>query len=126
MAAPTNFEIGATLIGMADIVTAGIIEPMAEFYEYAEEISLANGQRRAYGLPRANWTFAYLTAAQYDALRAYATGASGQVYIATLNNDSEFVRYSCIMLPPPRYTIRIDRPTYRDVTIEFRYLVEAE
>lgn len=122
MAAPTNYEIGSTLGGMADMITAGIIYPQAEYNEGVDTVTLGSGQLRRLGLPFATWTFGYLTQAQYDALRAFCTGASAAVFIATINNDNEFVRYAGIMQMPERYTIRDSK--YIDMEVIISHLVE--
>lgn len=124
MTAPTNYEIGSTLIEISDMVTAGIIYPQAEYNEGTDTVTLGSGQQRRMGLPFANWTFGYLTQAQYDALRAFCTSASAVTYIATINNDNEFKRYAGIMQMPERYTIRDSK--YLDVQVTITHLVEQE
>jgi hypothetical protein len=61
------------------MLTAGIIYPQAEYNEGTDTVILRSGQQRRMGLPFATWVFGYLTQGQYDALRAYSTGASNTV-----------------------------------------------
>lgn len=124
MTAPTTYEIGSTLVGVTDMVNAGIIDPQAEYNEGTDTVVLGNGQQRRFGLPFATWVFGYLTQAQYDALRAFCTGASAAVFIATINNDNDFKRYAGIIQMPERYTIRDDK--YLDVQVVISHLVEQE
>jgi len=121
MTAPITYEIGSTLAGIDALVNIGAIEPKAEYNEYAETITLANGSTRGAGLPFATWLFGYLTSDQYDVLRAFCSGASASVFIATINNDNDFVRYAGIIKFPERYTIRDGRRV--DVSITISHLV---
>lgn len=130
MTLPTTFEIGSTLGSIATLVSLGAIEPEAQFIDYPDSIKLADGTLRGRGFPQASWHYGYLTPAQYDALRAFVTLASSEIFIATLNNNREFARYSGVMVIPDRFVIRNTnsetRGSYVDVTIEFNRLVEQE
>lgn len=123
MTAPTNYEIGATYEGLVDIRVAEIIEPESDFFEYVdEEVELGNGHTRGMGLPYTIWHFGFLTADQYDALRAYCTDTSADIYIATPDSSNDFKRYSGIMKIPQQFDIRADRRI--DITVTITHLVE--
>lgn len=129
MPAPTTYEIGANLAGVATLASQDCINPESTFIDFQETSKLESGITRGLGLPRATWRWGYLYKEQYDALRTYCVGVpSAAVCIATLNNDMEYVRYNCNMEMPIQYAIRSPegRQVYMDVTVEFTELVEAE
>ena len=51
--------------------------------KWPTEIPLPSGQVRRMGFPTQIWHFGYLERAQRDQLRAFCTGKSAQVYIAS-------------------------------------------
>lgn len=124
MSAPTTFEIGAALATCATLTSRGIPEPEANFTDYAETVVLGSGLVRGMGFPLASWHYGYLTNPQWDLLKAFVTGASTSVCIATMKNDGSFLRYNCVMEMPLTYVIRSTRVV--DVTINFTNLVAAE
>jgi len=131
MTAATTYEIGTTLGTMATLASIGAINPESQFTDYPDSIKLADGTTRARGFPTASWHYGYLTPTQYNALRAFVTLASAEIFIATLNNNREFVRYTGVMVMPDTFVLRNtagsdNRLGYVDVTIEFNRLVEAE
>jgi hypothetical protein len=124
MTAPTTYELGATLAGMATMSAIGAINPESQFIDYAEVITLADGAKRGMGLPQASWHFGYLTPDQYDAIKSFVAGIGASVFIATVNSGRAFVRYECVIELPDRFVLRNEK--YIDVTINFSQLVEAE
>jgi len=122
MAAPTNYEIGATYETMTDIRAAGIIEPECDFFEYVELVDLANGQNRGIGLPYAEWHFGFMSSDQYENLRDFCAGISAAIYVAMPDSDNTFKRYSGVLKMPQQYTIRNDRRI--DITVKITHLVE--
>jgi len=124
MTAPTTYEIGVNLAGAATLTSLSIPNPESEFIDFAQSVRLASGSLRAMGYPQVVWHYGYLTAAQYDNLRVFCTGASSTVCIATMNNDREFARYNCVMNMPERFGIRATR--YIDITILFNLVTAAE
>ena len=124
MTAPIGYELGAALGSIATLPSLLIPDPESEFIDYGASEKLADGTLRALGFPQASWHYGYLTAKQYDALKAFVTLANAVVCIATMNNDRDFVRYDCMMVLPEKFVIRDTR--YVDITITFNRLVEAE
>lgn len=124
MADPTTHEIGATLETIASLPSLGIPGTQSEFIEYARSRVLADGTTKGIGFPQAVWYFGFLTADQFETLREYATSGSGLVYIATMTNAAEFIRYSAIMTFPQQYEIRNDKP--QKFEVRFTHLIEAE
>lgn len=124
MTAATTYEIGATLETMSSLPTLGIPGVQSTFYDWAKEATLGDGTLRGLGLPQAEWYCGYLTSDQFDTIRTICAGASANVYIATLNNEREYVRYSAVMIIPANYEIRVDMP--QKFTIKFTHLAEAE
>lgn len=128
MTAATTYEIGTTLVGCATLTSLHAIEPESTFSDFSSTGKRGNGIVRAIGFPSAQWHYGYLTLAQYNALRAFCPTAGAAVYIATLNNNMAFVRYSANMEMPAQFIIRSPngRKVYMDVTINFSELLEAE
>lgn len=124
MAAPTTFEIGAALATCATLTSRGIPEPEANFTDYAELVTLGSGVVRGLGFPSATWHYGFTSNAQWDLLKAFVTGASTSVCIATMRNDGSFLRYNCVMELPITYVLRSTRVV--DFTINFTNLVAAE
>lgn len=124
MTAATWYEIGTTFAGMQPLTTLGIPGVQSDFSDYAKSATIQDGNTRALGFPQAVWYCGYLTSAQFDVIRAICPGASANVYIATMNNDREFVRYSAIMKLPEKYEIRNNIP--KDFEITFTHLIDAE
>lgn len=100
-----------------------VVDPQSDFFEYSTTAKMANGVIRGLGYPRATWHYGYLTSAQYEIMRDFCSGASANVYIATMINDGTFSAYSAVMSVPENYTIRAG--TYIDVTFQFTNLVAA-
>lgn len=116
-----TYELGATLGGIATLSSLNIPDPESNFTEYPVRRTLGNGLVRGYGNPTAEWHYGFLTAAQYDALRAFCAGAGAAVFISTMTNDRDFVTYSANMELPERYINRVR--AYTDITIKFTNLI---
>lgn len=129
MTAPVTFEIGANLSGVVTLASLGVVDPEFTFDDVSSKVELESGLTRGLGFPIAAWHYGYIYKSQYDALKAYLSGAvSASVCIATMNNDLDYVRYNCNMEMPTKYAIRSPegKMVYMDVTIKFTQLVEAE
>ena len=123
MPAPTTYEIGSTLVGIAELgsLTTPGPAPESTFNDYPDTARLQSGLTRGLGLPTAEWRYGYLTEAQFDQLKTFCSGLSANVYIATLNNSNTYARYSAVMVMPTSYRMRNDN--YLDFTITFNNLV---
>lgn len=121
MTAPTTFEIGSTLVGIATLDSLTIPLPEAQFVNYSSSSVIGDGRIRGNGYPQAIWHYGYLKEAKYDLLIAFCSTASAFVYFSTLTNGNSYARYYGIMIPPDRYVIRSGR--YVDVTFTFTGLV---
>lgn len=120
MAAPTTYEIGTALNDMNSLTMAR--EPQADFQEYSTRVMLADGIMKGRGFPVVTWHFGFLSPSDFDFFKAFCTEASSAVYIATMDNNRDYKRYSCIMTLPEKYTRRNDKGI--DVTITFSHLIE--
>jgi hypothetical protein len=123
----SDFEIGATLGGMVDIVNAGsfglqAIVPVPFFRPWVATSDLGNGLARAQGRPTASWLFPWIPVDQRDGLKALCTGKSARVFITTqkVKCGDEFATYEAAMLWPDDES-QIGGP---DFVIEFRDLIE--
>ncbi len=97
----SNYKIGATLVGLADITTL-LTDTQAEpfpaaFQDYAEIVGkdLAGAPIKA-GLPKAKWHFDWLPRGDYAILKSYA----GACYIATNKGDDTYANYKAVMSIP--------------------------
>lgn len=124
MAAPTSYEIGATLLTMQTLNALGVVAPKSDFSDYTDTIVLASGLTRGIGYPSAEWAYGFLTSSQYDVYKSFCSGVGASVYIAMPDNSRVYKRYSANMTLPTRYTIRSG--DYIDVVIRFTHLIEAE
>ena len=124
MTAPTTFEIGAALGSVATLLSRGIPDPEANFTDFTETVVLGSGLVRGLGFPLASWHWGFMTNAQWDLLRAFVTGASTSVCVATMKNDGSFLRYNCVLEMPITYVIRATRVV--DFTVNLTNLVAAE
>ena len=124
MTAPTTYEIGTTLVGMVTLASLNIPDPESQFIEYAASTRLGDGRVRGMGYPQTTWHYGFLKNTWYDILRAYCTGASANIFIATMDNNQDWVRYTAVIAIPDRFIVRATR--YIDVTLNFTQMVEAE
>ena len=104
-------------------LTVSVTFPRSSFKQWQSKIMLGNGLARGVGRPSCSWQWGFVTAAQYDQLRAYVAGASTRVYIRTRTtetNDSYKVYTASGIWPD-----EVNRDATRRVgfTIEFKDLV---
>ena len=85
-----DYEIGATLIGMANLadLTVPVPEPKSDFQEFSQYLELGDGTVRGAGWTTAEWRWTYLTRTQRDQLKTFCAGASATAYIKTRTNDT--------------------------------------
>lgn len=128
MPAPTTYEIGVNLAGIATLASQDLPEPEYTFDDNTEVVKLGSGLSRGLGLPRVEWHYGFLYKNQYDGFKSICSGVSSTACISTLNNEMEFLRYNCNMVMPVRHAIRSPegKQVYMDVTIIFSELVTAE
>jgi hypothetical protein len=100
-----------------------IPHPKSNFKQWQSKIDLGNGLARGVGRPSCSWVWGFITAAQYDQLRAYITGASGRIYIRTRTTETadSYKVYLAAALWPDE----VNRDATRRVgfTIEMRDMV---
>ena len=104
-------------------VNLRIPHPRSTFKQWQAKIMLGNGLARGVGRPSCSWQWGFITAAQYDLLRAIVSNTSARCYIRTRTtevNDS-YKTYSAVGLWPDE----VNRDATRRVgfSIEFRDLV---
>ncbi len=125
--APTVALSGASFTTTAMVNVETVIgderfPPRSTFAPWAATVDLGNGTSRAMGRPSAAWYWGLLTQAGRNALRAYCTGKSARVYIATRKNDNSdaYTTYDAVMLWPDEE----DRQASRRIgfVIQFRDL----
>ena len=125
MAAATTYEIGTTLGGMVTLASLDIPVPESDFTDFSDSVKLGSGLTRGLGYPLVTWHYGFLYLAQWDALIFdFCPTASASIFIATPNNSQTFLRYTAVMVPPPKYIIR--NAKYIDVTVSFNNLIAAE
>ena len=110
--------------GIQSLEDAGITqEPRVEWIE-GEIIELADGSTRILGYPIARWSWSHIRQASRDALRAFCTGASQEVYIQTIDNEETFGLYHAIMRWPKEERTRegYPRSTKWNFTVDFLIL----
>lgn len=91
-------------LGNADLCTARFdYDPRSTYNPGAERLATLAGTTVDVGYPRAVWTFAALTIAQWAALRDIVGGYSGEVYIETRDDEDAWADYRALArLPEPR------------------------
>ncbi len=83
---------------------AGIAqEPLGDWLESEEIVSLSDANDRYLGYPVALWQWDFIRPASRAALRAYCAGASQELYIETVNNENEFRDYRAILHWPEEH-----------------------
>ena len=119
-----EFEIGTTEGGMANLET--IIEPehapKSTYLPYARVYNKGSGGTRGVGSPVATWTFGYLSAGEYNVLKAYCPGASADVFIRTKLDDDTYADFQAKMIWPNEGPDRWYGER-RNLTIIFRNLI---
>ena len=123
MTTTTNgYKLGLTSTsGGFHLLSVLAIDPESQFKDYSTIVKLANGKQKGLGYPVATWHYGYLTEEQWTTLKSYCTAVSNDVYIATMNNNGDYVVYSAVMNMPDQYIVRATR--YIDITITFTNLI---
>ena len=123
MTTTTNgYKLGLTSTsGGFQLLSVLAIDPESQFKDYSTIVKLANGKQKGLGYPVATWHYGYLTEEQWTTLKSYCTAVSSDVYIATMNNNGDYVVYSAVMNMPDQYIVRATR--YIDITITFTNLI---
>lgn len=112
---PTNLESLATPVNA----------PRGRYFEAAQWLDTADGQRRGQGFPTATWEFDTLTQDMIDHLRTFCTGQSASVYIKTRKLDGTFAIFSAVMLWPSeqlRQRLGGRDGIYQNIVFQFRRL----
>lgn len=97
-----EYKIGSTLGGiqLLNALNPPVIWPRHDFTPYAEQRVLGNGKMRAVGLPKANWYWDFIYAAQWDVLYAYRTGVTTSLFIRTKDENDDWKTYAADMVWP--------------------------
>jgi hypothetical protein len=118
------YRIGDTpaLTDAHNVATLFYYDPRSTYNPGAERLVTLAGTTADVGYPRAGWTFAALTIAQWATLRAIVGGYSGQVYVETRDDEDTFRIYRALArLPEPRDLERWGG-YYKNVSIELLLL----
>ena len=100
-------------------------DPRSAYNPGAERLTTLAGTTVDIGYPRAVWTFAALTIAQWESLLDLVGAYSGEVYVETRDDVDDWYQWRAIArLPEPR---TLDRwgGYYRGVEIEFVLLEDV-
>jgi hypothetical protein len=112
----------ASMYNLTNLVPT-VTHPRSSFKQWQVKISLGNGLARGAGRPSCSWVWGFITAAQYDKLRTFITGASTRVYIRTRTTESadSYKVYTAAALWPDE----VNRDATRRIgfTIDYRDLV---
>jgi hypothetical protein len=92
--------------------------PRATYAAGAERVITIAGTTADVGYPRATWTFAALTVAQWSAWQTLVGGYSGTVYIETRDDEDSWHVYRAVARLPDPATLDRWGGYYRNVTIE--------
>jgi hypothetical protein len=84
--------------------------PRSTWQGYSEQVINQSGAALGVGWASATWTWDYMTAAQFAALRAIITTASATCWIRTMLDTGSYGYYTGIVnFPPPPYQQRAGR-----------------
>lgn len=122
---PTNVKIGTFAGGVGGLVTLASLKlpsPLMDFLEASQEDTMGDATIEGNGWSEAEWHFDYITAAQYNALAAYKTGKTTQVYIRTRKTANTYGNFLANMVWPERE--RWSNNSVLDFNLRFIFLVE--
>jgi len=120
MANQYNFQFSTTNgDSTVNIETLDIPAPRSTWSAYSEQVTRQSGAALGVGWISATWTWDYLTAAQFAALRTLISTTSVTCWIRTLKDDNGYAYYTGIVnFPPPPYQQRAGRT----LQIELRFV----
>lgn len=100
-----NYEIGATYAGRVNVETLTTqkenMAPKSRYFPYAETVQTGARTAVSRGGPFVTWSWGFLYADMYNALRLICPGASASVIIRTLGEDGQtYGYYSADMIWP--------------------------
>lgn len=100
-------------------------DPRSTYNPGAERLTTLAGTTVDVGYPRAVWTFAALTVAQWEDLLELVGAYSGTVYIETRDDVDDWYQWLALArLPEPR-TLNRWGGVYKDVEIEFLLITDV-
>lgn len=101
-----------------------IHDPQPAPAQYAEYVSLGNGNSHGVGYKIAEWRWDFLSIAEIAILRGYCTDVADDVYITTPDVDGTFMDFTATMIWPQ--SPEPDRGDFfKDFAIQFIKLVEV-
>ena len=125
MPSPSDFKIGTFAGGVAGMVTLqslSIPAPLADFLEFSKEDLAGDAMVQGNGWSEIEHHWGYLTQAQYNALAAYRTGKTTQLYIRTRKRGNTYADFLGNMIWPERENW--SNNCILDFTLRFIALVE--
>ena len=105
MPSPTDFKMGTFAGGTGGMVTLkslGIPAPLADFLEFSQEDSAGDAKILGNGWSEIEHHWGYLTFAQYNALAAYRTDKTTQLYIRSRKRGNTYADFLADMVWPER------------------------
>jgi len=105
MPSPSDFKIGASAGGVGGMVTLkslGIPAPLADFLESSREDMAGDAKIQGNGWSESEWHWGYLTQAQYNALSAYRTAKTTEVYTSDRKRGNTYADFLSNMVWPER------------------------
>ena len=122
-----SFEIGTTYAGRVNVETLSTthpnMAPRSQFLAYAETATLSNTSKVGRGSPIAVWSWGFVPADMFAALRALCPGASAAMYIRTLQADyATYAYYTAIMQWPELDSYEYRAGIYQPFELRFASL----
>ena len=125
MPSPSHVKIGTYAGGVGGMVTfqsLGLPSPLMDFLESSQEDLMGDATIEANGWSEVEMHYDYLTLAQYNALVAYKTSTTTQVYIRIRKNANTYANFLANMVWPTRE--RWSNNCVLDFDLRFIALVE--
>lgn len=128
-----NYEIGATYAGRVNVETLTAqkdnMAPKSRYYPYGETVQTGARTAVTRGAPYITWSWGFLYADMFDALRAICPGGSASVVIRSLSEDGQtYAYYTADMIwPGPdayEWVTLAKGPGYRPFELRFDNVVE--
>lgn len=121
----TTYAGGYSGVNLRNVEDLGVLPPKPQFRIWSKSIPLGSGLVRGAGRPNTAWQWGYLELAQRQALRAYCSGKSANVFVRTqtLDNNDAYRYYSGVVSWPDDERREASRRL--EFTLQFNYLVEV-
>lgn len=117
-----SIGLGTTELNIQTMDALGLLDPLTNFQEFSQSANRADGLASGLGWSLIAWRWGFMTLTDRAILKAYCTGKSAQVYIASPKNDGTTGTFRAVMIWPDTESINND--ITNDLQISFRVLEE--